>query len=236
MPIPPAARDRLIVALDVPSIAEGERLVERLGDAAGFYKLGLELFTAGDAAGFVRALKRAGKRVFVDLKLFDVPATVARAVARLATLEADFLTVHGNQAMMEAAAKAKGASRVLAVTALTSLDEGDLRDLGFACDVEALVASRARRALEAGLDGVVASGHEAAALRSVLGPKLLIVTPGIRPVANREEDDQKRVTTPAQAIRAGADYLVVGRPIRDAADPRAAALAIVEEIATAAAS
>ncbi|MGH8270919.1 MAG: orotidine-5'-phosphate decarboxylase [Gammaproteobacteria bacterium] len=229
----PAARERLIFALDVPSIAEAEALVERLDDAVAFYKLGLELFTAGDAPGFVRRLKGAGKRVFVDLKLFDVPATVARAVARLAALEVDFLTVHGNQAMMEAAAAAKGASRVLAVTALTSLDEGDLADLGFQCDVTGLVASRARRALEAGLDGVIASGREAQALRAELGPRLLVVTPGIRPVANREEDDQKRVMSPAEAIRAGADYLVVGRPIRDADDPRAAAAAIVAEIAAA---
>jgi len=229
-----AARGRLIFALDVPGIPEAEALVAQLGDAVEFYKVGLELFTAGDAAGFVRALKCTGKRVFVDLKLFDVPATVGRAVARLADLEVDFLTVHGNQAMMEAAAAAKGASRVLAVTALTSLDEGDLADLGFQCDVPALVASRARRALEAGLDGVVASGREASGLRDLLGPRLMIVTPGIRPVENRAEDDQKRVLTPAEAIAAGADYLVVGRPIRDARDPRAAAEAIVTEIADAA--
>lgn len=227
------ARERLIFALDVPTIDEAERLVERLGEAVEFYKLGLELFTAGDAAGLVRTLKGMGKRVFVDLKLFDVPATVARAVARLAALEVDFLTVHGNQAMMEAAAAAKGASQVLAVTALTSLDEGDLSDLGFQCNVAELVASRARRALQAGLDGVIASGREAAALRGELGPRLLVVTPGIRPVANRADDDQKRVMTPAEAIRSGADYLVVGRPIRDAADPRAAAEAIVAEIAAA---
>lgn len=228
-----AARDRLIFALDVPAIAAAERLVERLGAHVGFYKVGLELFTAGDAAGFVRALKGAGKRVFVDLKLFDVPATVARAVARLAQLETDFISVHGNQTMMEAAAAAKGASRVLAVTALTSLDAGDLADLGFQCDVAALVASRARRALAAGLDGVVASGREAAALRALLGARLLIVTPGIRPLANRAEDDQKRILSPAAAVAAGADYLVVGRPIRDAADPCAAAETIVAEMAAA---
>lgn len=230
--LPP--RERLIFALDVPSLDAAQGLVDQLGDSVRFYKIGLELFTAGDAAGFVRALKQAGRRVFVDLKLFDVPATVGRAVARLAALDVDFLTVHGNQAMMEAAAAAKGGSRVLAVTALTSLDEGDLADLGFQCDVPALVASRARRALEAGLDGVVASGREAAALRSLLGPRLMIVTPGIRPVTNRAEDDQKRVLTPAAAIAAGADYLVVGRPIRDADDPRAAADAVVNEIAQAA--
>ncbi len=229
----PDARERLIFALDLPAISEAERFVERLGDTVVFYKLGLELFTAGDAAGLVRRLKGAGKRVFVDLKLFDVPATVARAVARLVELKVDFLTVHGNQAMMEAAAAAKGASRVLAVTALTSLDEGDLADLGFECDVQTLVASRARRALEAGLDGVIASGRETRMLRAELGSRLLVVTPGIRPVANRAEDDQKRVMSPAQAIRAGADYLVVGRPIRDADDPGAAAEALVAKIAAA---
>ena len=231
MTTPLAPADRLIAALDLPSAEEAHRLVERLGAGVGFYKIGLELFAAGGAVELVRRLKGEGKRVFVDLKLFDVPATVARAVERLAALGVDFLTVHGNQAMMEAAARAKGASRVLAVTALTSLDEGDLHDLGFACDVPALVASRARRALAAGLDGVVASGREAAGLRALLGARLLIVTPGIRPVANREEDDQKRVMTPAAAIRAGADYLVVGRPLRDAPDPRAAAEAVVAEIA-----
>ncbi|MDN5863705.1 MAG: orotidine-5'-phosphate decarboxylase [Gammaproteobacteria bacterium] len=227
------ARERLIFALDVPTIEEAEALVGRLGDAVVFYKIGLELFTAGDAAGFVRLLKQAGKKVFVDLKLFDVPATVGRAVARLAELEVDFLSVHGNQAMMEAAAAARGSSRVLAVTALTSLDEGDMRDLGFPCEILELVASRARRAMEAGLDGVIASAREAAMLRAELGSRLMVVTPGIRPVANREEDDQKRVMTPAEAIRAGADHLVVGRPIRDAADPSAAAEAIVAEIAAA---
>ncbi len=233
MPDMSAARDRLIFALDVPALPDAERLVERLGDAVDFYKVGLELFTAGDAVGFVRTLKQARKRVFVDLKLFDVPATVGRAVERLAALEVDFLTVHGNQAMMEAAAASKGSSRVLAVTALTSLDDGDLADLGFQCDVQTLVCSRARRALEAGLDGVVASGREAGALRSLLGSKLLIVTPGIRPVLNRPDDDQKRVLTPRAAITAGADYLVVGRPIRDAGDPRVAAEAITADIAAA---
>ncbi len=226
-------RDRLIFALDVPTPDAARSLVHRLADTVTFYKVGLELFTAGDGPGLVRELKQAGKKVFVDLKLFDVPATVARAVARLADLGVDFLTVHGNQAMMEAAADAKGASKVLAVTALTSLDQGDLDDLGFQCDIPALVASRARRALEAGLDGVVASGQEAAMLREKLGARLMIVTPGIRPVLNRAEDDQKRVLSPAEAIAAGADYLVVGRPIRDADDPRAAATAIIEEISEA---
>ncbi len=219
---PESLRERLIFALDVPSLVEARGLVERLGDAVDFYKVGLELFTAGDAVGFVRHLKHAGKRVFVDLKLFDVPATVARAVARLAALKVDFITVHGNQAMMQAAAEAKSSSRVLAVTALTSLDAGDLADLGFQCDITRLVVSRAERAMEAGLDGVVASGREAACLRQAVGPRLLIVTPGIRPVLNRCEDDQKRIMSPAEAMSAGADYLVVGRPIRDAPDPQRA--------------
>lgn len=226
-------RDRLIFALDVPTPEAARALVDQLGDTVSFYKVGLEQFTAGDGPQLVRDLKAAGKRVFVDLKLFDVPATVGRAVARLADLGADFLTVHGNQAMMEAAAAAKGGSKVLAVTALTSLDQGDLDDLGFRCDVAALVSSRARRALEAGLDGVVASGREAGMLRKELGGRFMIVTPGIRPVQNRAEDDQKRVFSPAEAIAAGADYLVVGRPIRDAGDPRAAASAIIDEISEA---
>ncbi len=226
-------RDRLIFALDVSTPEAARTLVDKLGETVSFYKVGLELFTAGDGPRLVRDLKAAGKKVFVDLKLFDVPATVARAVARLADLGADFLTVHGNQAMMEAAAAAKGASKILAVTALTSLDQGDLDDMGFRCDIPTLVASRARRALEAGLDGVVASGHEAAMLRKELGGRLMIVTPGIRPVLNRAADDQKRVLSPAEAIAAGADYLVIGRPIRDAENPRAAAAAIIQEISEA---
>jgi orotidine-5'-phosphate decarboxylase len=171
------------------------------------------------------------KKLFVDLKFFDIPATVAAAVKRLNGRGVTFTTVHGNQAIMEAAAAAKGDVKVLAVTALTSLDRGDLDDLGFKCDVQQLVLSRARRALETGVDGVVSSGMEAALLREHLDHKLLVVTPGIRPVDNRPEDDQKRVLTPTAAFQAGADYIVVGRPIRDAADPRAAAERIQAEIA-----
>ncbi|MGH8222066.1 MAG: orotidine-5'-phosphate decarboxylase [Woeseiaceae bacterium] len=228
------ARERLIVALDVPDIPAARALVERLGDAAVFYKIGLELFMADGFFAFLDELRRAGKKTFVDLKFFDIPETVARAVKSLAERGADFCTVHGNQAIMEAAAKAKsGSLRVLAVTALTSLDRGDLDDLGFRCDVGELVLSRARRALAAGCDGVVSSGLEVERLRKELGPKLVCVTPGIRPVDNKSESDQKRVMTPAAAIRAGADYIVVGRPIRDAADPKAAAEAIQAEIAAA---
>jgi orotidine-5'-phosphate decarboxylase len=170
------------------------------------------------------------KRIFVDLKFFDVPATVGRAVARLRDRGVTFCTVHGNQSMMEAAADAKGDVKVLAVTALTSLDRGDLKDLGFSCDVEELVLSRARRALEAGCDGVVSSGLEVGRLREYVDHRLLVVTPGIRPVDNDRADDQKRVVTPTRAFQTGADYIVVGRPIRDAADPAAAAAAIQQEI------
>ncbi len=221
-------RERLIVALDVPAAAAARRLVERLGDSVWFYKLGLELFMGGGYFELIDWLNTVGKKVFVDLKFFDVPATVARAVKQLNGRGVTFATVHGNDAMMRAAADAKQDVQVLAVTVLTSLDRGDLDDLGFTCDVDALVLSRARRAVECGLDGVVASGRELPALRRSLGDGFLVVTPGIRPVEN--DDDQKRVVTPKQAIGGGADFIVVGRPIRDAADPRAAAERIQNEI------
>lgn len=230
----PPARERLIVALDVPDIAGARALVQRLGDAVVFYKIGLELFMADGFHEFLAELRAQRKKVFVDLKFFDIPETVARAVKSLAERGAEFCTVHGNQAIMEAAARAKsGNLRVLAVTALTSLDRGDLDDLGFSCDVGELVLSRAKRALAAGCDGVVSSGLEVERLRREVGPTLVCVTPGIRPVDNKTESDQKRVMTPAAAIRAGADYIVVGRPIRDAKDPQAAAEAIQREIASA---
>jgi orotidine-5'-phosphate decarboxylase len=228
-PIP--ARERLIVALDVPGADEALRLVATLGDAVHFYKLGLELFVAGGYFELVRELRGQGRRIFADLKLFDVPETVAAAVRQLRGKGADFVTVHGNDAILEAACREKGDTKVLAVTALTSLDKGDLQDLGFHCEVRELVLSRARRALALGCDGVISSGLEAAALREELGERFLIVVPGIRPVENRREDDQKRVMTPEQAFLAGADHVVVGRPIRQAPDPRAAALAIQETIA-----
>ena len=228
--------DRLIFALDVPDADDARALVETLGDAVTFYKVGLELAMAPGYFELVDWLKARGKKVFVDVKLFDVPATVAAAVRRLCARDIDFITVHGNQQVMEAAAAARsGTSRILAVTALTSLDQGDLDDMGFACDIESLVLSRAKRALQAGCDGVISSGMEVANLRAHAPDKLIAITPGIRPVANDERapDDQKRVMTPAAAIAAGADYLVAGRPIRDAADPREAALAIQNEIAEA---
>lgn len=226
------AHERLIAALDLPQTDVARRLVERLGDAVVFYKIGMELFMADGCFEFIDELRASGKRVFVDLKFFDVPATVGRAIARLSARGVDFATVHGNQGIMQAAAAHKaGGLKVLAVTALTSLDQGDLDDLGFDCDVEQLVLSRARRALEAGCDGVVSSGLEVAALRAGAPAELIVVTPGIRPVANREADDQKRIMSPGEAIRSGADYIVVGRPIRDAANPRTAAEAIQLEIA-----
>jgi orotidine-5'-phosphate decarboxylase len=225
-------RDRLIFAMDVPEPAQARELAGQLGDSVTFYKLGLELMMAGGYFELIDWMISHDKKVFVDLKFFDVPATVGRAVARLASRGVTFATVHGNQGIMEAAAAAKGdALKILAVTALTSLDRGDLDDLGFQCDVAELVLSRARRALEAGCDGVVASGLELPAMRKAVDRRLLIVTPGIRPVENRPSDDQKRVVTLEQAFADGADYIVVGRPIRDAADPRAAAEGMQETIA-----
>ncbi|MGB1562088.1 MAG: orotidine-5'-phosphate decarboxylase [Sinimarinibacterium flocculans] len=226
--------DRLIVALDVPTADAARAQVNTLGDAVRFYKIGMELLMAPGFFELLEWLKAQDRKVFVDLKFFDIPETVARAVRNLAERGADFCTIHGNQSIMEAAAQAKaGTLKVLAVTALTSLDQGDLNDLGFACDVADLVLSRARRALAAGCDGVVSSGLEVERLRREAPRELICVTPGIRPVENRVEADQKRIMAPSAAIAAGADYLVVGRPIRDAADPRAMALAIQAEIAAA---
>jgi len=228
----PIPRDeRLIVALDVPTPAEARALVESIGDAARFYKVGLELFMAGGYFELIDWLVARRCKVFVDLKFFDVPETVRRAVANLRGRGVTFATVHGNQAMMQAAGRDKGEVKILAVTVLTSLDRGDLDDLGFSCELERLVLSRARRALEAGCDGVISSGLEAARLKAEFKDRLLVVAPGIRPVENKPADDQKRTVDVAQAFAAGADYIVVGRPIRQASDPRAAAQAIQETIA-----
>jgi orotidine-5'-phosphate decarboxylase len=232
-PIP--AAERLIFALDVPEPALARDLVERLGDAVGFYKLGLELCMAGGYFELVDWLLERGKKVFVDLKMFDIPETVRAAVRRLRDRPVAFTTVHGNDSILEAACRDKGNLKILAVTVLTSLDRGDLRDLGYDVDVPTLVLSRGRRALELGCDGVIASAREAGALRESLGERLLIVTPGIRPADARlapPADDQKRVATVEGAFRNGADHIVVGRPIRDAADPRQAALAIQATIAS----
>jgi orotidine-5'-phosphate decarboxylase len=225
--------ERLIAALDVADAEQAKSLVQRLGDSVRFYKVGLELFMAGGVFELTDWLASRGNKVFADLKFFDIPETVAAAVRGLRNRGVTFATVHGNQAMLQAAGEAKGDVRILAVTLLTSLDQGDLDDLGFRCDVESLVLSRARRALEAGCDGVISSGMEAPALKRELGDRLLVVTPGIRPVQNRPGDDQKRTVDVAQAFANGADYIVVGRPIRQAPDPRAAALAIQATIASA---
>lgn len=223
--IPP--EERLIFALDVPTVEEAKRLVLTLKEAVQFYKVGLELFLAGGASfELVDWLVGQGKKVFLDLKLYDIPETVARAVRALRERPVTFLTVHGDGAILEAAGREKGDLKILAVTVLTSLDQAGLRDLGFAGEVSELVLARAQRARETGCDGVIASGQEAKALRDHVGRDLLIVTPGIRPGGNRPADDQKRVVTVEEALRGGADYLVVGRPIRDAADPYEAALQI----------
>ena len=224
--IPPT--ERLIMALDVPGIDDAKSLVTDIGDAVSFYKLGLELCMSGGYFELVDWLTRRNKAIFVDLKFFDIPHTVGKAVQQLNRYQVRFATVHGNDSIMRAAAEAKGDIGILAVTVLTSLDKGDLDDLGFQCDVQELVLSRARRAMQHGCDGVVASGLEAERLRSTLGDALIIVTPGIRPIHNTE--DQKRVVTPRQALSSGADYIVVGRPIHEATDPRRAALDIQKEI------
>jgi len=230
---PTDPRDRLIVALDAPEVAEAERLVAAIGDAARFYKIGMELAYGG---GLMLApkLAAAGKRVFVDLKLHDIPNTVERATAQIARLGATFLTVHAYpQTMRAAVAGAKGSPlKLLAVSVLTSSDDADLAEAGYALSVAELVERRARQAVAAGVDGLVCSPAEAARIRAVVGDALLLVTPGVRP-AGAAAGDQKRVATPAAAIADGADYLVVGRPITQEPDPRAAAERVVAEIAAA---
>jgi orotidine-5'-phosphate decarboxylase len=224
--------ERLIFAMDVPDCARARELADELGDAVVFYKLGLELMMSGGYFELLDWMLAREKKVFADLKFFDIPATVGSAVRSLKDRGASFVTVHGNQSIMEAAAENKGDDmKVLAVTVLTSLDRGDLDDLGFDCDVGELVLSRARRAFAAGCDGVISSGLEVTKLRAGVDPGLLVVTPGIRPVDNRPHSDQKRVVSVEQAFRNGADHIVVGRPIRDAASPRKAAEAIQAMIA-----
>ena len=226
--IPPA--ERLIVALDVPTPKEARALAEKLGDSVRFYKIGLELFTADGYFELLGWLTARGSKVFADLKLYDIPETVRRAVANLRGSGATFLTVHGHRSVMEAAAREKGAMKILAVTVLTSFDQRDLAEMGSTRTVEQLVLARAKGAVESGCDGVISSGHEAKALKAEFGGRLLVVTPGIRPVENLK-DDQKRTVDVAQAFANGADYIVVGRPIRDAADPRKAAEGIQATIA-----
>jgi orotidine-5'-phosphate decarboxylase len=227
-------KERLIFALDVSSKDEAERWLDRLGDQVTFYKVGLQLFLAG---GFpvIEMIRGRGHQVMVDLKFFDIPETVALAVRELKNKGATFITVHGNDPILRAAVRERDDARILAVTVLTSFDESDLREMGLTGTIEDLVYLRARKALDLGCDGIVSSGLEVARLREGLGDQLLIVTPGIRPGTNDvvKEDDQKRIAAADQAIRNGADYLVVGRPIRDAKDPVAVVKQIQEQIASA---
>jgi orotidine-5'-phosphate decarboxylase len=225
-----APRDRLIVALDLPDVAAAEAMIERLGDSVTFYKIGYQLAYAGGLP-LVRQLANAGKQVFIDLKLHDIGNTVARGTESLARLGATFLTVHAFPQTMKAAVDACAGSglKILAVTVLTSYDDGDLDAAGYRLGVTDLVETRARQALALGIDGLVCSPEETAALRKITGSRMSLVTPGVRP-AGTNLGDQKRIMTPGRAISGGADYLVVGRPVMQAADPRAAAEAIVAEI------
>ena len=228
-----APRDRLIVALDLPDVAAAEAMVGRLGDSVTFYKIGYQLAYAGGLA-MVSHLAGAGKKVFIDLKLHDIGNTVSRGVESIARLGASFLTVHAYPQTMKAAVEARAGSnlKILAVTVLTSYDDGDLHAAGYRLGVSDLVEARAQQAQVLGVDGLVCSPEEAAALHKIVGHQMHLVTPGIRP-AGSATGDQKRIMTPARAIAAGADYLVVGRPVLEAADPRAAADAIQAEIAKA---
>jgi orotidine-5'-phosphate decarboxylase len=228
-------RERLIVALDVPTVDEARRAVGMLGDAVCFYKVGMQLQFAEGGLSYVDELVNAGKKVFLDSKLFDIEETVARAVENIARKGVTFLTVHGNGKVIRAAAKARAASplRLLSVTVLTNLDAADIAEMGFEnIDVRSLALHRARKAIEAGADGVITSGQEAAAIREIAEGRVTIVTPGIRPDGSAA-DDQKRTATPREAILHGADYLVVGRPILRDPDPRAAAERFQSEIAAA---
>ncbi|MGY3694250.1 orotidine-5'-phosphate decarboxylase [Bradyrhizobium sp. USDA 3240] len=228
-----APRDRLIVALDLPSVASAEAMIDRLGDSVTFYKIGYQLGYAGGLT-LAKQLAGSGKKVFLDLKMHDIGNTVARGVESVAALGATFLTVHAYPQTMKAAVEARADSglKILAVTVLTSYDDSDLHAAGYRLNVSDLVEARARQAQALGVDGIVSSPEEAAALRKIVGDQMNLVTPGIRP-AGSATGDQKRIMTPARAIAAGADYLVVGRPVIEAADPKAAAEAIHTEIAQA---
>ena len=228
-----APKDQLIVALDLPGVEPAEAMIERLGDSVTFYKIGYQLSYAGGLP-LVQKLTAAGKKVFIDLKLHDIGNTVARGVESLSSLGATFLTVHAYPQTMQAAVEARGNSgpKILAVTVLTSYNEADVEEAGYRLTIADLVATRARQAKALGVDGIVCSPEEVAALRAIVGEAMSLVTPGIRP-AGSASGDQKRIMTPARAIAAGADYLVVGRPIVEAADPKAAADLIQAEIAQA---
>ena len=223
-------RDRLIVALDVPDLASAEAMVSRLGDTVTFYKVGMELAYSGSLS-FVRRLADAGKKVFLDLKLHDIPNTVEKATAQVADLGATFLTVHAFPQTMKAAVKGRGTGslKILAVTVMTSYDDADLVEAGYALGVRDLVERRARQAHAIGVDGLILSPEEVSAMRALLGPDITLITPGIRP-SGSAAGDQKRIMTPANAIEAGADYLVIGRPVTQADDPKASAEAIIAEI------
>jgi len=225
----PSVHERLIVALDVPTAAEARALAEKLGDSVSFYKIGLELSTTGRYYELLEWLVKGGKRVFCDLKLHDIPETVRRAVANLRGRGITFLTVHADRGVMAAAVKERGDVKILAVTVLTSTAQADLAEQGYGGKLEDLVMKRAGAALESGCDGVIASGLEVSGIKAKYG-KLLAITPGIRP-AGEDAGDQKRVVDVTQAFRNGADYIVVGRPVRDARDPRAAAESIQRTIA-----
>jgi orotidine-5'-phosphate decarboxylase len=231
------ARERLIFAMDVPSVAEAREFVRKLDGTVSFFKIGMELYVSSGPA-LVSELVSQGKKVFLDLKFFDVPETVKRAVARVVSIGATFLTIHGDTKIIQAAVEGRGRSnlKLLAVTALTSLDTSDLQEMGFSGSVEDLVVRRASKALDYGCDGVISSPREVSKVRALALSKkageFLIVTPGVRP-AGTATDDHKRMATPGDAIQAGADYLVVGRPIRDAADPCAKAESIVAEMQSA---
>src|SRR6188508_997567 len=232
--MPLDSRDRLIVALDLPGVRDAQQMVERLGDSVSFYKVGYQLAFAGGLA-FVDELIRGGKQVFLDMKLHDIENSVSKGVESVARTGVTFLTVHAYPQTMKAAVAARAGSqlKILAVTVLTSYDDIDLAEAGYSSDVDALVARRAQQAHDMGIDGLVCSPEEASPLRLAVGNDMLFVTPGVRPEGSAH-GDQKRVATPGQAIRAGADYLVVGRPITGAADPRAVAQSVVAEIAAAA--
>jgi orotidine-5'-phosphate decarboxylase len=224
-----APRDRLILALDVPSVEQAEAMIGKLGDAVTFYKIGYQLAYAGGLP-LVQKLSGAGKKVFLDLKMHDIGNTIARGVESVAKLGATFLTVHAYPQTMKAAVEARGPNlKILAVTVLTSYDDGDLHAAGYRLNVSDLVEARAQQAQVLGVDGIVCSAEEAARMHKIVGHQMCLVTPGIRP-AGSATGDQKRIMTPGRAIAAGADYLVVGRPILEAADPKAAAEAVQGEI------
>jgi len=226
-------RDRMIVALDLPSVDDAQAMIKQLGDSVTFYKIGMELVYAG-GLDLVRQLSSNGKKVFLDLKLHDIPNTVEKATQRVADLGATFLTVHAFPQTMKAAVKGKGLSplHILGVTVMTSYDDSDLIEAGYSMGVRDLVSHRARQAKAIGINGLILSPEEVAGMRALIGPSLTLITPGIRPKGS-EKGDQKRVMTPREAISAGADYLVIGRPITAAANPKSIADAVVEEILSA---